>query len=460
MSVDRTRRSILKVGAVGSLSLLAGCGGSGGNGTPTATASPTESEPAGTPTATPTPTETPTPQPEASLRFADQQTNGSTVVLAEVSVDVPASVTILNQQDQPIASFDTRAKFDGTTGQNITVELDTPLVRSTELQAVIRGPKDTVLATDQAAISIPGLNQPIDVTLVDADPAAGFNYPYYLRAPPAKLAVGRPLLLQSNNTPEGPSDDFSIHRQAAKNHISEGFPRLISHNLILPTIVPVIPRPKTDPVGAKTIVQDLDTDTMHITSGKLARIDRQVLKMIEDARSRLRKQNYPVNDRLFVNGFSSSGFFANRFTALHPDTVDAVAAGGIGGHPILPRSEAKGYTLNYPIGVADFEALIGHAFEQDAWVDVAQYLYMGAEDQADPFDHNDHWEGEQKEKARDVYGEDMIDDRFTYAESVYNDAGADATFKVFSGVGHDTPPKVGDAVTEFFREQLQSSKLQ
>jgi hypothetical protein len=38
-------------------------------------------------------------------------------------------------------------------------------------------------------------------------------------------------------------------------------------------MVPVIPRPKDDPVDATTIVQDLDTNTMHIESGPLTRID-------------------------------------------------------------------------------------------------------------------------------------------------------------------------------------------
>lgn len=295
---------------------------------------------------------------------------------------------------------------------------------------------------------------PIAVTLVEADPEAGFNYPYYFQAPPVDPTAERPLLAETANTPGRPTDDFSRHRTAAKRIIADGFPRQIGETLGLPLVVPVVPRPRTEPVDAKTIIQDLDTDTLHLESGPLARIDRQVRRMIEDARRRLLDREYPVGERTFMNGFSSSAFFANRFTALHPEAVDVVAAGGVAGHPILPLAEAKGYTLNYQLGVADLESLIGRPFDAKAWRVVSQYLYMGAEDDSDPMENNDHWEGEQKERARAVYGEDPIEDRFPYAESVYERVEADATFRVFEGVGHRRPPPVREAVIDFFRSHL------
>lgn len=294
----------------------------------------------------------------------------------------------------------------------------------------------------------------VDVTLVDADPESGFHFPYFLSAPPTSTAVERPLLVQSNNTGTS-TDDVAAHREAARDAISRGgTPRELGEALSIPVLVPVFPRPRSGDVNWRHDPQQLDTNVMHITEGEFARVDRQLLEMVADARRRLRERSYPVDDGLHLNGFSASGLFANRFTALHPAEVDCVTAGGINGHPILPVAEAKGHALNYQIGIADLESLVGDPFDRDAFVEVSQFLYMGAEDENDTFEYRDAWSEDQVEIARDVYGEDMVEDRFSYARSVYEDVGADATFRVFEGVGHEVPQQVREAVLAFHERNL------
>lgn len=97
----------------------------------------------------------------------------------------------------------------------------------------------------------------------------------------------------------------------------------------------------------------LDSDTLKIKDGYLKRIDLQLLNMVGNAKEILAANGLNVNEKIFMTGYSASGNFTNRFVALHPDKVRAVASGGVNGMPILPLEELDGYTLNYHIGIAD-----------------------------------------------------------------------------------------------------------
>lgn len=462
-SNSKTRRAYLAVLAVGT-SGLAGCLNSSES-DPTASGSPT-AESAGTPapegtaeaptTSTTEPTNS--PEPQASITILDQETDGKQITLDEVSVNVGATVTVLDREGRPLGDIQPESAFEGTTGQDITVPFDQRLVQSTTVEVEITDAQNERLAADSAQITIPGLDEKHDVTLIEADPGAGFNYPYFFAAPPAQTATGRPLLVETNNTGTS-TDDFAQHQSAAREAIENQFVNALSTRLELPRLVPVFPRPESDPVDWRHDAHQLDTDTMHIEDGPLARVDRQLLRMVEDAKKRLQERSYPVNDRLFMNGFSASGLFASRFSALQPSAVDAVGAGGINGHPILPIEEAKGHTLNYQIGIADIDEITGEAFDKAAFTDTPQFLYMGAEDENDTFGYSDSWGEDQQEVARDVYGEEMVADRFRYSESVYEEQGVNAEFRVFSGAGHEITQDMFRSVTEFFHDQLHESEL-
>ncbi len=121
----------------------------------------------------------------------------------------------------------------------------------------------------------------------------------------------------------------------------------------------------------------------------------------------------------------------------------------------LPIREAKGHTLNYQIGVADVEGLTGKQFDIAEFGDVNQYIYMGAKDQNDTLQAGDAWSDEQREIAREVYGEDMIDDRFPYCESVYDDVDASAEFELYEGVGHAVTEAMVRDITNFHREHAE-----
>lgn len=291
------------------------------------------------------------------------------------------------------------------------------------------------------------------VTLVSADPEKGFNYPYYLYTPAENLSEPTPFLVEPNNTGTS-TNDFEEHRIAAEGTIQRGFFRSLSDELALPFLVPVFPRPNGDPVDYTHYTHALDAETMAIDDGPLERIDEQLLAMVADARDRVGDAGFQTTDQLLLNGFSASGTFVNRFTALHPGRVAAVTAGGINGTAILPRNEAKGHELPFPIGVANLEALTGESFDLEAWRDVDQLTYMGGRDQNDTIPYNDAWNDRLREIALDVYGEDMQQDRMAYCQNQYEEAGATGRVEVYPGIGHRTSPGIREEMTVFHRKHL------
>ncbi|MFP8890739.1 CARDB domain-containing protein [Natrialbaceae archaeon A-CW2] len=275
----------------------------------------------------------------------------------------------------------------------------------------------------------------MDVTLIPADGDFGFNYPYYLYAPAVEDAFDRPILVEPNNTGRS-TNNFDAHRESAERLIEHGTPRQIGDELRVPVLVPVFPRPSSSPVDWRHYVHALDAETMQIDSGDLERVDEQLLGMVEHARERLSEQSYPVGEDMIMNGFSASGTFVNRFTALHPDRVRSVTAGGINGTATLPLEEAEGRTVEYPIGIADLESLTGEAFDRDQWQAVDQLVYMGGDDENDTIPYDDAWSPTQREVALEVYGEHMQNDRMPYCKSVYEEAGATGRVEVYPNIGH------------------------
>jgi len=267
--------------------------------------------------------------------------------------------------------------------------------------------------------------------LIEADPEAGFEYPYYLYAPESTRASA-PMLVEPN-TSRLPSDTYAVHRKEAKREITEGLGRHLSDELAVPIVKPVFPRPAGDPVDWTHSVQKLDRETMQIEEGPLRRVDRQLLSMVEDARRRLEKAGHTLREGLMLNGFSASGVFANRFAALHPEAVISVTAGGIDGMPLLPYSkiatrhpvvDGDTYPLRYQVGTAGTEALTGAPFDRGAFREVRQYLYIGGQDENDALLYPDAYTSQEMRMAALLaYGADVHEQRFPRAKAAYEDLG-------------------------------------
>jgi len=306
----------------------------------------------------------------------------------------------------------------------------------------------------------PSATDLLETIQVPASSEDGFNYPYYLYVPESGQTEPVPMLVEPNNTGTA-TDDFEEHRTVAEKFSRGqfGWTRKFSEALTAPLLIPVFPRPRSEPVDGNHYVHALDETTMNLDSGELHRVDLQLINMIEHAQELLRDMSYPVADEVMLNGFSASGNFVNRFTGLQPDIVRSVTAGGVNGTLFLPLEQAKGHTLNYHIGVADLDEITGDGFDADSWRDVPQFIYMGGEDENDTIPYSDAWSEEQRQIALDVYGEHMQNDRMPYCESVYDDADADAEIKIYEGVGHRIPKQIQEDIVGFHRKEAELKEI-
>ena len=394
--------------------------------------------------------------PSASVTFEKQESDGKSVVVASVSTGVDAKLLIMEQRSgkQEEELYRQRDLPAGTDERNLVVQLEKPIGETETIKAVVLTEGDEFLTQDEAIVAIGEDKENLGVTFVEANPDAGFHYPYYLYNPSTGGEREVPILVEPNNTGTA-TDDIEKHRKDAKHLVERnGTSRTISDELDVPMLVPVFPRPLSEPVDSQHYTHQLDRDTLAIENGSLERIDLQLLRMVDHAIARLTDAGRTMDNRIIMNGFSASGNFVDRFAVLHPERVLSVTAGGLNGMTLLPLTETNGHTLNYHIGIADVETLTGKSIDLDALNEVNQFLYMGGEDDNDTIPYDDAWTSEEMRRtALAVYGEDMIEQRFPYCQTAYTEAGVEAQFRIYEGTGHTPRPAMADII-EFHRRSI------
>src|SRR6056297_72898 len=285
---------------------------------------------------------------------------------------------------------------------------------------------------------------------VDANPEMGFNYGYYLYIPNGvKKSEVKYLLVEPNNTGK-PSDDSTIHKEAAKKLVKNGAGNYIATELKIPLLVPVFDRPMKN---VKMYTHSLDSDTLKNNEGRLDRIDLQLLHMIKDAKSKLLQRDISVKDKVFLQGFSASGSFSNRFTALHPKTVKAVASGGVNSMPILPTKEWNGRELPFHVGIADIKRIAGIEFNLDEYKKVAQYIYMGELDENDTLPFSDAFNPDERKVVKEVLGQEM-QERWEKSKRIYKYFDIPAQMVMYEGIGHTITPEIKKDIVDFFRHNF------
>ncbi|MGH7563034.1 MAG: alpha/beta hydrolase family protein [Gemmatimonadota bacterium] len=285
----------------------------------------------------------------------------------------------------------------------------------------------------------------------EADPTAGYHADFYLYVSPQARECVRSggtatVLVQPNNSGIN-SDDPEVHRRDAW---WTAFGRHgIADDLGVVLLVPAFLRPAQDwPIYTHA----LDRDVLTTARRDLARLDLQLLAMVDRARAALEAERMPTDERFLIQGFSASGMFANRFATLHPGRVKAVAAGSPGGWPIAPLREWNGEALPYPAGVADLEEVTGAPFDALAYRAVPQLIVMGSLDHNDSVDFRDGWDEEPAALVERLFGPDPLS-RWDDARALYRAAGADARFVLVDGIGHERR-KLQRHTTRFFASLL------
>ena len=280
-------------------------------------------------------------------------------------------------------------------------------------------------------------------------PAEGFNYPYYLFIPHG-VDVNKPLHLLVEPCNSGTTtDNFKSHDQKAKGLAEASHANQIAKKLKVPLLVPVFPRPGGDLWHIYT--HALDRDTLLIKDGDLQRIDLQLIKMIAHTQRFLQHNNVKVKKKVFMNGFSASGTFTNRFAILHPRVVRAVATGGVNSIPTFPTDRWKGTPMRYPVGIADVKEIAGLDFDEAAYEKVSQYIYMGAFDDNDTVPYRDAYDEVDAELVKNLIGAKMMPDRWGVSQAIYRELGIPAQFVTYESTGHEIKTEMIEDVVAFFK---------
>jgi predicted esterase len=297
-----------------------------------------------------------------------------------------------------------------------------------------------------------------EVVHVHAEGAKGFHHDYLLLVPENVRTNG--ALVVATPTPTTSEDPVEL--RAAAERIAKNAGPLIGR-LGLPVIVPVLPRPPLKVAQDQYIdvyYPALSRAAMESKEEKFARMDLQVLAMVDDARTRLREAcGAEVRKKAIFAGFSAAGHFATRMAVMHPERVLAVWAGGIGGHPIVPVEELEGKALTYPVGIADLREMTGNEFAKEKLRGISIMFVQGEADANTslPSDRkpSDSYSYEQAELVREVLGTDSMV-RLKMAKAIWEKAGAKVEMKVYPEVGHRITPEIAREMVDFIAACLTS----
>ena len=283
----------------------------------------------------------------------------------------------------------------------------------------------------------------------EREPRSGYEWSFFLYLPSGvgpSSSSSTPLLVMPNNT--GTIDDQAgVHRAAA---LKQSFSwRSYAERLHAAILVPTFPRPAARP---DLYTHALDRDTLLVQSGDLRRLDLQLIGMIEAAH---RFMGAPVDKKILIFGFSAGAMFANRFTLLHPELVLAAAIGSPGGWPMAPQSTWNSEPLRYPLGADDLSTLTGKPLNFDALQRVRFFFFLGAKDENDSLTFRDGYDTEDEALAMRLLGRTPVE-RWSLAERMYREAGANAIFRLYPDVGHDVTDNMDSDVLEFFANAMAS----
>jgi hypothetical protein len=292
-------------------------------------------------------------------------------------------------------------------------------------------------------------NQPAIIgtsTYIAAKPSKGFNYGYYYYIPESIKNVSKKFLWVEPNNQPGVSDDIKLSDDEAQNLINGNKP--IADELGVVLLVPVFPRPQSGNLG-NTL--SLNRATLQNSTGNLARINLQLIQMIADLREICGNKGINVAPKVLMTGFSASGKFVNRFTAIHPELVQAVASGG--SDPILPIDTLEGERLIYPVGISDLKEITGNPFSLQNFITIPKFIYIGSADENDPLPNNDMFGIEERRIITKVLGSG-VHERWGRVRQVYEELDPFARFVVYDGVGHTITNTMQRDILEFFRSNM------
>ena len=288
--------------------------------------------------------------------------------------------------------------------------------------------------------------------IVTKNPEKGFYHDYILFIPKKTVLHKKIFLLVEPNNTGKITDSIEVHKKYAVDLASvSSVGNNISTELRIPLLVPIFPRPASQPL---MYTHALDRDVMLEKLPELKRLDLQLLEMVNDARSVLASMHIQVAPKFFMNGFSASATFTNRFSFIHPGKIKALAIGGFNGNLMLPLDEINGIKLNYPIGTNDFRELFGYGFDSGIYRSIPQFIYMGKLDDNDAVQFDDAYNENERNIINNNIGR-YVPERYLKCQLIYQENNITPIFKTYESIGHWTTSAMNLEVIKFFLRQMQ-----
>jgi hypothetical protein len=300
-----------------------------------------------------------------------------------------------------------------------------------------------------------GCSEPFkgELIFVEPDGKGLFNFPYFLFIPDQVSQGSNVHIIVEPNNSGFAYDDLQKHIEKAKRIATNDFylGNYVARELKIPLVVPVFPRPKTE---WEIYTHALDRDVMVQKDNPLKRIDEQLIAMVSDARMKLKDKNVETAKEFLMTGFSASGTFTNRFTAIHPDKVLAMAAGGVNGLLIVPMDSLNNEILPYPVGSGDLNELTNSEFQKELFIKTPQFYFMGELDDNDAVPYDDAFSQNEREQIYRLLGVQMQPERWDNCKHIYDNLNVNATIKTYDEIGHEHPEKIKKEIVEFFRMSI------
>lgn len=201
------------------------------------------------------------------------------------------------------------------------------------------------------------------VQIVYPNDNSNYNIPYILVLP-KEMKEDSFLAVETNNLETENNEDLlnsgllTAHKLAQQLKENDN-----------PILIPIIPSVK----NGIPYYQQLSKECFSIPSNHpFYRIDLQVLNIINEVKHNI-SHRVNIKDKVFLNGYSASGVFAQRFALLHPEIVDTLCVGGASGSIPIPGSE-----LEYPLGVSDYSDIVGKTFNLESYLQIKFRYYIGS----------------------------------------------------------------------------------
>ena len=190
----------------------------------------------------------------------------------------------------------------------------------------------------------------------------------YILVIPENLGEEKELVVESLNFEETNIIDKILP------HVIQQLKNMVEIIDDAPILIPFIPNVR----GGIPYYQQLSRECFEEANNgeykiQYPRIDLQIIDTINDAKNKIKQRTgRNVADKIFLNGYSSSGVFAQRFALIHPEIVGRVLIGGASGSIPLPTEE-----FDYPLGVRDFRKIFGTDFNENEYRKIQFAYYVG-----------------------------------------------------------------------------------